>query len=291
MFLSKKNILSKIPKNEFYHYEEIYEKNTTLMYRPPEMIELYLRYPVNEKVDIWMLGCILYILCFYKHPFQDASKLSIVNSGFYIPENNYSPDLINLIRILLIPNPMKRPSSKEIDLMLNQYKINKKLTINEELLKFIESSADFSSIKVTNSNAGNQINQKKPSSEKNTNTNTRKKSISNKNSIKQPLVDFTNEWGDFVQADDLENNKQKIKTNNTQEIDFKFDSFPTENKPPLINQWGATGSFMNAFKINMPTSPKMDDCEEKKIVFSVPYLKMQTFNNVESKKPKEETKK
>ena len=30
-----------IDKNEFYKYEEFYEKNTTLMYRPPEMADLF----------------------------------------------------------------------------------------------------------------------------------------------------------------------------------------------------------------------------------------------------------
>ena len=48
---------------------EEFEKYTTLMYRPPEMMDQYLGYTVNLKVDIWMLGCILYSLCFEKHPF------------------------------------------------------------------------------------------------------------------------------------------------------------------------------------------------------------------------------
>jgi AP2-associated kinase len=33
-----------IDKNDFYKYEEFYEKNTTLMYRPPEMADLFQRY-------------------------------------------------------------------------------------------------------------------------------------------------------------------------------------------------------------------------------------------------------
>lgn len=43
---------------------EKFEKYTTLMYRPPEMIDQYLQYTVDLKADIWMLGCILYTLCF-----------------------------------------------------------------------------------------------------------------------------------------------------------------------------------------------------------------------------------
>jgi AP2-associated kinase len=48
---------------------EHYEKYTTLMYRPPEMIDQYLKFNVDLKADIWMIGCILYSLCFSKHPF------------------------------------------------------------------------------------------------------------------------------------------------------------------------------------------------------------------------------
>jgi AP2-associated kinase len=48
------------------------------MYRPPEMSDIYQRFEVSTKVDIWMLGCVLYTMMFYVHPFQDASKLAIV---------------------------------------------------------------------------------------------------------------------------------------------------------------------------------------------------------------------
>ena len=47
------------------------------MYRPPEMVDLYLRYKINEKVDVWMLGCVAFTMCFYTHPFLDGSKLGI----------------------------------------------------------------------------------------------------------------------------------------------------------------------------------------------------------------------
>lgn len=68
---------------------EMFEKYTTLMYRPPEMIDQYLKYPVTCKSDIWMLGCILYTLCFIKHPFFEAQKLAIINAHYYIPDEDY----------------------------------------------------------------------------------------------------------------------------------------------------------------------------------------------------------
>ena len=32
---------------------------------------------VNEKVDIWAVGCILYTILFKAHPFQDMQTLTI----------------------------------------------------------------------------------------------------------------------------------------------------------------------------------------------------------------------
>ena len=58
--------------------EEVIEKETTQMYRAPEMIDLYMRTELTEKTDIWALGCILYALCFLTHPFQDAGSLGIL---------------------------------------------------------------------------------------------------------------------------------------------------------------------------------------------------------------------
>ena len=49
-------------------YDE-FEKNTTLMYRPPEMMNKYLKYDVDFQVDMWQLGCILFTLCFGYQPF------------------------------------------------------------------------------------------------------------------------------------------------------------------------------------------------------------------------------
>ncbi len=74
------------------------------MYRPPEMCDPFMQYEVNEKVDVWMLGniidlklkklfkwfvlgCVIYTLVFYKHPFVEASKLAIVNASITFPRD------------------------------------------------------------------------------------------------------------------------------------------------------------------------------------------------------------
>lgn len=55
------------------------------MYRPPEMLDQYSKFDIDYKADIWMIGCILYTLCYAKHPFMDAQKLAIINGHYSIP--------------------------------------------------------------------------------------------------------------------------------------------------------------------------------------------------------------
>ncbi|CAJ1342910.1 unnamed protein product, partial [Effrenium voratum] len=55
-----------LDKHALSQLEEQIGKYTTLMYRPPEMVDFYLEFAISEKVDIWMLGCILYTLMFYR---------------------------------------------------------------------------------------------------------------------------------------------------------------------------------------------------------------------------------
>ena len=79
------------------------------MYRPPEMLDQYSKFDIDFKADIWMIGCILYTLCYAKHPFMDAQKLAIINGQFTIPvqkkslnaENSIIANLENLIKVLL----------------------------------------------------------------------------------------------------------------------------------------------------------------------------------------------
>lgn len=59
--------------------EERLAKTTTQMYRAPEMIDLYLRRALDEKVDIWALGCVLSTVMHLVHPFQGVGNLGVLN--------------------------------------------------------------------------------------------------------------------------------------------------------------------------------------------------------------------
>lgn len=104
-----------------------------VLFRPPEMCDQYSKHKVNEKVDIWALGCILYTLIYKRHPFQDSQKLTIINAHYYCPEVNYSEKMIDLIRVMLSPNPEKRPEIKKILQILQNWNNIENIELSKEV--------------------------------------------------------------------------------------------------------------------------------------------------------------
>lgn len=82
--------------------EEVISKETTQMYRAPELVDLYMRDVLTEKSDIWALGCILFALAFLHHPFQNAGSLGILSAKVQFPTSSpLSPDGHTLIQRML----------------------------------------------------------------------------------------------------------------------------------------------------------------------------------------------
>ena len=83
----------------------------TPYYLSPEICE---EKPYNEKSDIWALGCILYEMASFKHPFnasnQGALILKILKGKYEAIGKDYSADLRRMIDLLLEKNHFKRPS-------------------------------------------------------------------------------------------------------------------------------------------------------------------------------------
>ena len=115
----------------------LYEKVCTFNYRPPEMVDKYTEYVVNEKVDIWQLGCLFYAMIFKAHPFQDAEKLTIISAEYRINSvvaRYYSEKMIDLIRWMLTPNPQLRPSCEELMNVLVGWDDVKEIELCEEVM-------------------------------------------------------------------------------------------------------------------------------------------------------------
>lgn len=95
--------------------QEQIDRYTTMMYRPPEMVDFYQQYPISEKVDVWMLGCILFTLMFCRHPFQDEPALAIANAKYSLGDTPvYSQKLQDLVHWLLARDPSNRPDSLQL---------------------------------------------------------------------------------------------------------------------------------------------------------------------------------
>ncbi|XP_031400793.1 AP2-associated protein kinase 1 isoform X1 [Punica granatum] len=106
--------------------EDNIRKHTTPAYRAPEMWDLYRRELINEKVDIWALGCLLFRICYLKSAFDGESKLQILNGNYRIPElPKYSSLITNLIKDMLQASPDARPDITQV-----WFRVNEQLPVN-----------------------------------------------------------------------------------------------------------------------------------------------------------------
>ncbi|KAF9165750.1 hypothetical protein DFQ26_009432 [Actinomortierella ambigua] len=106
-----------IPKTvkEIQLLEEDINNHTTLQYRAPEMLDLYMRKGIDEKIDIWALGVLLYKLCYYTTPFEEQGQLAILNARYTIPDQPiFSNELKGLIRSMLKEEPSQRPNIYQV---------------------------------------------------------------------------------------------------------------------------------------------------------------------------------
>ena len=87
----------------------------TPYYLSPELCD---EQPYNDKSDVWALGCILYELSTYKHPFnakcQASLVLKILQSKPEPIHKYYSEHLQKLIYLILDKNHLTRPSCNDI---------------------------------------------------------------------------------------------------------------------------------------------------------------------------------
>ncbi|XP_022918062.1 cyclin-G-associated kinase [Onthophagus taurus] len=88
--------------------EENLARFTTPMYRAPEMVDTWSDYFVGPPVDIWALGCILYTLCFMKHPFEDGAKLRIINGKYTVPQDQKYACFLDIIKGCFQVDPERR---------------------------------------------------------------------------------------------------------------------------------------------------------------------------------------
>lgn len=106
--------------------QDFAQEHCTLPYRAPELVDVATNAEINEKTDIWSLGCLLYCCCFGYSPFEKLEieqganlNLAILQGKYQIPPDNggYDPKVIGLIKKCLQLKPEARP---DIDQLLDE---------------------------------------------------------------------------------------------------------------------------------------------------------------------------
>jgi serine/threonine protein kinase len=93
------------------------ETSTKLIFRSPEMCDLYAKKAIDTKSDIWALGCLLFRLCFNRVPFNESREVTkMIMNGIWITPDypKYSHKLYDLLRKILVVDSVMRPDIGEV---------------------------------------------------------------------------------------------------------------------------------------------------------------------------------
>lgn len=98
--------------------QEDIDRFTTMVYRSPEMVDLYMEKWIGDKADVWALGCLLFKMAYVVTPFEEAGRLGILNARVEFPQTlssaSYSEDLRATIKWLLTADPEERPNIYDV---------------------------------------------------------------------------------------------------------------------------------------------------------------------------------
>ncbi|KAL5525660.1 hypothetical protein ACEPAG_6996 [Sanghuangporus baumii] len=103
--------------------QDIAAEQSTMAYRAPELFDVKTGITLDEKVDIWSLGCTLYALAYLHSPFETQATteqggsiaMAVMNAAYKHPRDSaYSQGLRDLIDFMLKPDPAQRPDIHQV---------------------------------------------------------------------------------------------------------------------------------------------------------------------------------
>ncbi|KAI0359996.1 Pkinase-domain-containing protein [Trametes cingulata] len=108
--------------------QDIAAEQSTMAYRAPELFDVKTGVTLDEKVDIWSLGCTLYALAYSHSPFENMQTteqggsiaMAVMGAQYKHPSSAYSQGLKNLIDSMLKVNPQERPDIHEVIRMTDE---------------------------------------------------------------------------------------------------------------------------------------------------------------------------
>ncbi|KAJ1907733.1 Serine/threonine-protein kinase env7 [Tieghemiomyces parasiticus] len=97
-------------------------EHCSMPYRAPELFDVPTDTTLDEKVDIWSLGALLYALAYGPSPFEcqmneqgGSIALAVMNGKYAVPANDpYSPAVSQLVKFMLVTDPAQRPTIAEV---------------------------------------------------------------------------------------------------------------------------------------------------------------------------------
>ncbi|XP_054713558.1 serine/threonine-protein kinase 16-like [Uloborus diversus] len=96
--------------------QDLAAEKCSMLYRAPELFHVESHSSIDERIDIWSLGCCLYAMCYFKSPFDaahlrgDSVALAVVSGVIEFPETSpYSSGMHNLIKSMLEVSALQRP--------------------------------------------------------------------------------------------------------------------------------------------------------------------------------------
>ncbi len=81
---------------------------TTMAYRAPEMCDVYRNHRIDQAVDVWAVGVLIYYAMHFALPFEETALSVLAGNVRFPPEPLYSDTLREAVRRCLVQNPAER---------------------------------------------------------------------------------------------------------------------------------------------------------------------------------------
>lgn len=109
-------------RTEALSLQEEAEKLCSAPYRAPELFDVASQCVVDERIDVWSLGCVLYFMLYGCSPFERVLEeaggslaLAVINGSLTFPSPDvHSSELRQLVLFCLKTDPQTRPHLHDV---------------------------------------------------------------------------------------------------------------------------------------------------------------------------------